>query len=204
MFLILKKRETGLFFIFYCVLYSLLADLIINPVIRSTSGNAFIPLRIYTIVEFTLVALFLKTVIKSVKVKKGIQISIFLFVIYAIIDLYISKSVSFDSIPSGVSCILTLLFSIYYLYEQIRDPNNLFLYSSPHFWIVVGLIIYFSGTFFVYIFSQSNYDNPEFKASFTVINASFIILRNLLFSIAFIIKPGKEEENRLKTRRVVL
>lgn len=196
-----KKKEIGLSYIFTCLCYSIVADLFISQILSKLSDNEFLSFRIYTIIEFILISLFLKTVINNPFIKKVINYLIIAFLIYALFDLFYSKSESFDSIPTGVSCIIILAFSIYYLYEQINSPNNLFLYSTSHFWIIVALIIYFSGTFFVYIYTQNNYNDPSFKSSFTIINASFVIIKNLLFSIAFIIKPGKEEKNRLTTRK---
>ncbi len=148
--------------------------------------------------EFVLVSLYLKSIIKSKIVRKLITYSIFIFLVLAIYDSTQTGSDSFDSLPTGLSCILILTMSIFYLFEQMREPDNLFLYSSPHFWIVVGIIIFFSGTFFVFIFSQNSLKDPNFEHSFNLINSSFGILKNLIFSIAFIIKPGKSSDNSLK------
>jgi len=127
--------------------------------------------------------------------KRSIILLSLLFIIFSIFDFFYSKSNTFDSNPTGIACILILSYSIYYLFEKIKTPDSLFLYSTPNFWIVVSLIIFFSGTFFIYIFSQSNFNNPEFKSTFNIINSSFNILKNLLFSIAFLIKPEKGKQS---------
>jgi hypothetical protein len=201
LFFAFKKREAGLFFIFLIALYSFLAEIFINQLITGFTGSFYLPIRLYTVVEFILISIYLTKVIKNSKTVAIIRFLIFGFILFAVFDYFIAKQDSFDSIPSGVGCMLILTYSIYYLYEQIRDPNNLFLYSSPHFWVIVALIIYFSGTFFLYIYTQSSIADPTFKSSYNIINSSFIILRNLLFSIAFIIKPGKEEKSKLTARK---
>jgi len=54
--------------------------------------------------------------------------------------------------------------------------------------------MFFAGTFFVFIYSQTNYSNPAFRRTFELIITTFSIIRNLLFSIAFLIKPEKEKK----------
>jgi hypothetical protein len=61
---------------------------------------------------------------------------------------------------------------------------------------VVALIIFFSGTFFIFIFSQSNYNVPEFKSTFTLINSIFNILKNLILAMAFVIKPEQAKARK--------
>ena len=161
--------------------------------------NEYLPFRIYTIVEFFLIGLYLRTIIKNTVVKKVIIYLIVAFLLFASVDFYWTKADSFDSIPTGVSCIVILFLCIFYLYEQVKDPENLFLYSSPNFWVVVALIIFFSGTFFLFIYSQNSLKgNAEFQHYFDLINSSFNLLKNLIFSIAFIIKPGKSSDNTLR------
>jgi len=171
------------------MIYGPLADFVINPIITSVSNNYFIGLRIFTIVEYLLLSAFIYSIIQSTQLKKLIIIFSTLFLLFSIYDFYKSSEISFDSVPTGIAAILILFYSLYYLFEKIKRPDTLFLYSTPDFWIVVALIIFFSGTFFLFIFSQNNYNDPKFQSTFQIINNSFIILRNLLFAVAFLIKP---------------
>jgi hypothetical protein len=189
-----KRKGTGLIFIFYYLLASVLTDLFFFALIKHLTNNQFITYRIFTLVEYSLVTSFLYINIKSKGFKRIIVILSVLFLTFSIFDLINSGSKTFDSSPTGIACILILSYSIYYLFEKIKTPDSLFLYSTANFWIVVALIIFFSGTFFIYIFSQSNFNNPDFKSTFNIINSSFNILKNLLFSIAFLIKPEKGKQ----------
>jgi hypothetical protein len=137
--------------------------------------------------------------IKSGKFKSAITFISLLFVIYAIFDIFQSKSSSFDSFPIGVECILIITYSIYYLFEKINEPDSLFLYNTPMFWVVVGLILYFSGTFFLYIYGQNNLNDPSFRATYQLVNAGFNALKLVFLSIAFLVKPPKESLRPLKS-----
>lgn len=192
-----NRKNTGFIFIFFYLIYSILSDIILNPIIKYYTHSIFIGFRLFTILEYFFITFYLYSIIKNLNFKFLIKVLSFSFLTYSIFDYFQSKSNTFDSNPTGVACILILFYSIYYLFEKIRTPENLFLYSTPNFWIVVGIILFFSGTFFVFIFSQSNYNDPSFQSAFQLINTSFSILRNLLFSIAFLIKPEKGKQNFL-------
>jgi hypothetical protein len=177
--------------LFYVLLYSLVADLFLNEIIYSLSKNEFLGLRLFTFVEYSLISLFLYSIITSKKFKKAIVILSVLFFAFSIYDMLQSRSITFDSIPTGIECILILSYSIFYLFEKINNPNTLFLYATSEFWIITAFIIYFSGTFFLFIYSQSYYQNPDFQVTYSIVVGSFTILKNLMLSIAFIIKPSK-------------
>jgi len=194
LFFFQKRKKTGLFFILIYLIASILTDILFYPIILHITKNEFLAYRIFTIIEYLLISSYLHYIIKSISFKKLILILSIGFIIFSIFDLINSKSNSFDSSPTGVACILILFYSIFYLFEKINKPDSLFLYSTPDFWIVVALIIFFSGTFFIYIFSQTNYNDPTFKSTFTLINASFSLLKNLMFSIAFLIRPEKSKQ----------
>jgi hypothetical protein len=130
-------------------------------------------------------------VLESKKAKRLILVLSALFFIYAIVDFLTSKSNSFDSIPTGIECILIILYSLYYLYEKITKTDTLFIYNTSNFWIVVAIIIYFSGTFFLFIYSQSFINDQQFLKTYALILGIFTIVRNLMLAIAFIIKPSK-------------
>ncbi|WP_336516881.1 hypothetical protein [Pollutibacter soli] len=175
-------------------------DFLLAILISKISKQEYLSLRIYTVVEFVLICLFLRKAIQNSKIKKAIPFSIIGFILFAAVDVIFLGSDSFDSNPTAISCIVILLLCVYYLFEQMKDPDNLFLYAKRYFWIVVGLIIFFAGTFFLFIYSQKGLSDPGFESSFNIINSSFVLLKNLIFSIAFIMKPGQSGENSIRRR----
>jgi hypothetical protein len=123
-----------------------------------------------------------------------------LFVIYSFIDLDLSEAASFDSVPTVVECIILLSFSMFYLYEEIGSPNTLFLYTTANFWITVSIILFFSGTFFLFIYAQNNSGDPAFSHTFKIIMATSSVIKNILFLIAFII--AKNESKTIKSSQI--
>ena len=190
-----NRKDTGFIYLFIYLLYGLLSDLFLNPLIKHFTKSPFVGFRIFTIVEYTLIAAFLSYIINNKKYKKAILYLSIAFLFYCIFDFFNSNFTSFDSSPTGISCILILTYSIFFLFEKINYPDSFFLYSTANFWIVVALIIFFAGTFFIYIFSQSNFSDPSFNSIYNLINSTFTILRNLLFAIAFLIKPDKSKQS---------
>jgi hypothetical protein len=70
----------------------------------------------------------------------------------------------------------------------------------PEFWVVFGIIIYFSGNFFIFIFAQNSLNQNSFKETFNTINAISSIIENIMFLIAFVI--AKRQFKPLKQKKV--
>jgi hypothetical protein len=121
-----------------------------------------------------------------------IALTIF-FVLFSLYDLTQSKAEYFDSIPTAVECIILMGCAVYYFYEQMKQPNSLFLYNTPIFWIVVGIMLFFAGSFFIFIYAQSNSNSPEFKLTFKLISAILTFIENILFLIAFLIARNQSK-----------
>jgi len=92
---------------------------------------------------------------------------------------------SFDSVPSGISAILILVFCVCTLFEKINQSENLFIYTEQSFWLIVSLFLYFSGTFFIFLFAQANMNDNQYESTFKMLNNGFSILRNIILLITF-------------------
>lgn len=119
-----------------------------------------------------------------------------------------SHAQSFDSVPTAIESLILIAFSLIILFEQINGSNALFIYSTPTFWVISGIIIFFAGSFFTFIYAQSMLSSPNQTYIFRIITGISGILQNILFLIAFIIsknelKPGKSRSS-IKNRRTAL
>jgi hypothetical protein len=170
----------------------LLADYLINPIFESVFKNYNTGIRLFTILEYSFCTAFFYKIIGSNKIKNIITIVSPIFFVYSFSDYYFSEKTSFDSIPTGLSALLILFYSSSFLYDKINNPKTSLLYNTQSFWVTVGMMIYFSGTFFLFIFSQDEFENPEFRLIFDFLLLTFSILRNLFFAIAFLLPPEKE------------
>lgn len=111
------------------------------------------------------------------------------FTIFAIFYYFTAKNSTFDSLPASLESILIVAFSIFYLFDQMNKPQVIFIYQEPNFWFVVGFIIYFSGTLFLFI--QASNLTKEVRDNFWKINLFSNIIKNILFAIAFSTKKSK-------------
>jgi len=114
--------------------------------------------------------------------------TIFIF----IYNLYV-KVVGIDSIPIGMEAIIILIFSFYYLYEQMKDPENLFVYSRFSFWVVLGIMLYLAGCFFIYIYASRLEDKEVGK--YWIFTNIFSILKNIFFTIAIFLNTSEKSNS---------
>ena len=83
-----------------------------------------------------------------------------------------------------------------YFYEQISGtPNDLLIYASPNFWVVLAFLVYMSATLFLFIITSSLSKNEQNRYWF-IANFSSIIF-NIFLSIAFILNRN----NYLKSKK---
>ena len=147
---------------------------------------------LFTVFEYSFFCYFFYLIVPKSTAKKIVPFIWLGFVLFAVIDFfYFNKMKSFDSFASGMESIIILLLCIYYLYLQIKDVNNLMLYSTFNFWIIITFLIYFSGTFFLYIMTENMApNNVSFQKQYFVINSAVNILKNILLSIAMTMKTN--------------
>jgi len=181
-----SKKNIGLRVVFFLAIYSIIVNFFILSN-RQLWQYSFLIGRIATIVEFSLFSIFFFRVIESRTFKKGMVAISILMAAYLIYSLITFSNNSFDSVPSGITAMVFFIYCIFYLFERVRDPTSLFLYSSPAFWIVVAIIIYSAGTFFPFIYAQDYINKSGFNQEYTLIHSTLYILKNLLFSAAMLI-----------------
>ncbi|MBI2729641.1 MAG: hypothetical protein HYX40_02620 [Sphingobacteriales bacterium] len=102
--------------------------------------------------------------------------------------------------------ILVIIWSILFFYEQLTkttDSQQIFLYSSPSFWVVAAYLIYFAGTFFLFIYSQNqNLEEQvsEISIQYSLINGVFVLIKNILLSVAMFSKGDSMDKHPGKYR----
>lgn len=104
------------------------------------------------------------------------------FLIYFIATSHFSR---IDSIPIGIESLIIISFSFYYLYEQMRNPTNLFIYNNYIFWILIGIVMYLAGSFFIYIYGEQ-LDTAEWR-KYRYLTLVFYNLRGIFFAISILV-----------------
>jgi hypothetical protein len=122
-----------------------------------------------------------------------------IFLSAAIYSLNYNNKFEFDSLPASTECILVILYSILYFYEQMNNPVESFIYSSKNFWIIVGFFVYLASTLFLFIVAA--YMSIADMEKFWFINFIANISKNILFAIAFSLPSGKKPIQPVKKKR---
>ena len=185
-----KRKELPVWVIFFYCIYSFINDFII--LYRDNNGLSFsIFLYVFTIIEYILFSFLLYFLIKNKTVKKAILLLSLCFIAFCLYNIFDKAVEAFDSVHASVESILLIAYCIIYLYEQLNQPQTTVIYSTYTFWILIGLLIYLSGTFFLYTFAMDL--PPDLRETYWVINLICNILKNVLFTISIFIhvKPPK-------------
>ena len=169
----------------YCLI-SFSADFT-TSILRSASQRFYLFASV-TICEYSLFSLFLFFAIKEKKFKYVIILGSLIFYAMATINLIDKKASNFDSLSASVEAILIIVYSILYLYEQIQDPEVIYLYYTKQFWIVVAFFLYFSSTLFLFVYAAA-FTNQQHK-TYWFINDFFNILKNAFFCISLIMRKN--------------
>jgi hypothetical protein len=71
------------------------------------------------------------------------------------------------------------------------------LYQTISFWICVAFFLYFSGTFFFFLFSQSSLDS-QFKNQMKLIYGLVTLSKNIILSLSLF--ANEFEDNDIETK----
>ena len=195
LFFLHRNNEKKLWVIFVYVALSFLNDITLSSFPKG-SQIKFYFFSFFTVVEYTLFSVFLYLNFKSKLIKQLIMGALPLF--YLLVTYYIinkNQAKNFDAIPASLESILIIVFCVSFFFEQIRDMEVSFIYSSKTFWIIVAILVYMSATFFLFI--SAEFFTQQERQNYWFINSISNLIKNLLLAIAFIIpnyKPRPMDE----------
>ena len=191
-----KSKELRV--ISFYLIYAVLNDILAYYLFRIANLRPFFIYDIFDVVEFCLFSWFFYLIINNTKIKRLVIPLIVLFCIFSIsLYIFLPGNNSFSSIIAGVESVLIISMCIYYFFDQLKDSNTLLIYASINFWIIISFLIYLSGTFFLYIYSDSRMNDKTFVKNYIIINSSFIILKGILLGIAMLMKPNKKNNQNI-------
>jgi len=168
---------------FYCI-YDLVFY-IIDSYILLPKDLVAIFYSSFTFIEYLTMAYFIWLFINNQIFKKFIFITSIAFVITLIIYLFFAEAKHIDSIPIGLETVLILIFTFYYLYEQMNNVENDFLYTQFSFWAITGFMVYLAGSFFIYVFAEQIDKQIIFQYWF--LTNAFYTLKNILILIGLLL-----------------
>lgn len=154
----------------------------------------------FTFIEFLFLSGFIWLNLENKKAKNLLLVFSFAFITFLFYFNITSHFINIDSIPIGIESLIIISFSFYFLYERVKNPTPSFIYNDYRFWIIIGMIIYLAGSFFIYIYGEQ-LDVSEWK-KFRFLTLVFYIIRAVFFSIGIIVsakRPAPENQSTNKT-----
>src|SRR2546423_12536086 len=146
-----NREDKGLWVIFIYCLLSLLLNSAVEVLFHNFKHLFY---TVFTLLEYLLFSAVLWIYIKNQSFKTLIIVFSVLFSTFVLFYIGIRGYHRIDSISIGIETILIIIYSFYYLYEEMKNTENLFIYSKHQFWIITGFLIYLAGSFFIYIFAN--------------------------------------------------
>jgi len=157
--------------------------------------ETFLALSLFTIIEYVLFSLFLYLIINKRIIRIIIVACLPVFLAISIFSFFTDQRSDFDSLPTTIESILVISFCIFFLFQELNNPEVPFIYQNPNFWFVFGMLGYLAGNFFLFL--QYANISSDLRDGFWTINLLFNILKNALFAIALYLPKTKKEENEL-------
>jgi len=142
--------------------------------------------HIVPVIEFALLVCFFRVTLSE----KAIKILIISFTILSILNvLFVENLNEFNTLARAIEALILIIISLMYFYTLLQDLSEQYIERSPLFWIATSILIYFSGSFFIFIYG--NYIMPSAKLSLTfwAIHALFSIIKYILLTVALWINP---------------
>lgn len=189
-------KERSKWVCFLLVVLSILAE-IVNTILIQRRQNTLIVSNIYILCDSLLTFYFFYWKFKRQRSYNYIIFTclITLLVTWSYHTLIKSDIKNLDSWSNGVETIAVIILSVIFFYDQLIKPQTLFVYSTAIFWIVAGILIYKTGTFFLFLyFDTLEHTETANFGNLYIINSAFLIIRSILFSIAFIMKKNDRKK----------
>lgn len=181
-FFLLRTKIKKLHSVWLIFIYTLI-NLSINITFELFTSNLVLFIySCFTFLEYALFTGFIYSFIKNTPFKKiMIGMSVLFTLFLPIYHTYFETGAAMDSIPIGLETLLILLYCFYYFYEQMNDLDNHFIYNRYHFWIIIGIILYLAGSFFIYIFA--NHVDKQTRNQFWFLTYFFYVVKNSFFLV---------------------
>jgi hypothetical protein len=154
-------------------------------------------LVLFTTIEYLIFAYLFSLVIDNKTFKKIIYFLSLLFLIITVVNFDLGKGKTFDSLTIGIETIFIMIYAFYYLYEQMNNLADSFIYNRYHFWIAIGILLYLGGSFFIYIFADKV--DSHILDDYWFLTYVFYIIKNIFFAIgiANLISENKRPSTKL-------
>jgi len=161
---------------------SITCDVIMYWMAESGVNNLWVA-HIYGFIEALLLSVFFASLI--LKRRYIIGVSLLYLTFYVLNSIFLEPIETFNANARALEAVMMISFCFLFFYHIYQMEADIFIERSPDFWIVIGVVIYFSGAFFSFLLAtdilSDSYRN--FYGSWILHNLSNT-LKNLAFAFA--------------------
>jgi hypothetical protein len=150
----------------------------------------------FTLIEYSVFTYIFYIISRTRLFRKSLILLSCVFLLVIILNYSTSHIAKIDSVPIGVETIIIFAYAFYYLYEQMNILDDSFIYNRYHFWLVIGMMIYLGGSFFIYIFANGVHNDILDKYWF--LTYAFYITKDIFFIIGLLIYAKLKTKSRVQ------
>ncbi len=170
--------------LFYLVIISVISDIASTYMQANGIHNIWL-FNVYNIIEYSLFAVFYLTLFNVNKSWK-LAIGIFYIVAFGIMIIATatqSFQLHLNSASMGLKSIILICSAVFYFKDMLSKLEYETPWENPFFWINSGILLFFSGGFFIFIFSD--YRDTTRMINLWDIHNIIHIIYNILIIIGF-------------------
>ncbi|MEZ4903443.1 MAG: hypothetical protein R2822_17605 [Spirosomataceae bacterium] len=149
----------------------------------------------HNLINFTLITLLYYYVLQKRNFKLIAFVFIFIATLIPFLDyqsLFDTKTIYFNRFSYNISGCLAIILILLFFYELIQNLQVPELKSFPLFWFSAGVLFYYSGTVFSYLFIKDTFNNLEARNQYWLIDSLLSIVLSIFLSLTvWYMKPIK-------------
>lgn len=180
------------------VLSNLLIETISDYIKATTNGNNLFLYHFYAPVEYSCIAFIFYLTLKKRRERLGIKISLIVYLLLVMIStLYWQPLEHNNSITYMIESVLIIYWCFVY-FQTILNREDLYQPErDPTFWVIVAILIYFTGTFFTiglidyFIISNQTLASIIYYATFPFSFVLYLLIGVISFMPAILRNHGK-------------
>lgn len=176
----LLNRDLIVFGIYLLIssVFNVISEILYFNNIRSFDISNFYNIFEYSFILFLYFNIF-KLKFSSLKI---VLIYFILVLLHITLLWYFKQSDKLEYTEWAISNIILILFFLAYIYQQFNLIDSYSLFDNPLMWINVGFLIYFAGTFFLFLVTPMLYLNSkELSLVLWQMNNVLVIIANFIF-----------------------
>jgi hypothetical protein len=152
-------------------------------------------------IEYSLIAIIFYDSIRSENLKNWVIVGSMLALMVSFVDydlMFNVSSIDLNQRSMVAWGLVIISFVVFYFYELIRQLEVPVLLQYPLFWCSTGVLLYFSGTIFSYIYCSFtfNSNNFEVRKIYWTVEFLFSIVLNIFLTISIWNTKNQQGNNR--------